>query len=332
MAVDRMKWEGLRVFLILAETGSISGAARRMGDSPPTVARKLDELESALNAALFTRTTKGIEITESGRKALRYARTMSEAAEALHEHVSDADTVAEGPVRLVTGDGIGPHWIAPHLPGFHLANPRIQLQMTVTDEPPDLLAGEADISVQFAEPRHADLIAKKMGTVHYMCFASQPYIDTYGEPKSIFEFPDHRCIFHQGYVNQTDQWPLKVLDFSKLLDFALVTNSGTTMMAVCAGGGGIAVLPSFAAALDERLVPLALSEVMPAQFWVTYTERARRLQRGQVVLDWLRTLFDERKHLWFRSTFHHPKNIEPADFTAPPREAIVSHEQEYAET
>jgi hypothetical protein len=95
----------------------------------------------------------------------------------------------------------------------------------------------------------------------------------------------------------------------KLIDFALVTNSGTAIIEACANGGGIAVLPSYIHALDPRLVTLDLAELAPIQFWMTYTERVRRLPRGQAVIDWLRTIFDKKKHVWFRSAFIHPNRL-----------------------
>ncbi|MEL6955288.1 MAG: LysR family transcriptional regulator [Pseudomonadota bacterium] len=309
MALDRLDWDKLKVFRIVSESGSISAAARRLGESPPTVSRKIDELEKALNASLFTRSTRGIEMTDAGKKALIHAEAMAEAASALKNEVADIDMPAKGAVTLVCGDGLGAHWIAPHLPEFQRAHPGIRLQIRITDAIPDPIASDGDITVQFSEPRRQDLISRKLGTLHYMCFSSRAYLDLYGQPSSVFDFHSHRVIFHDGYVNQVEKWPRKTADLTKVIDYALVTNSGAVMMAVCAGGGGIAVLPSYVAALDDRLVPLELPEVVPAAFWITYSERMRRLQRGQVVIEWLRTMFDQRKHVWFRNTFHHPNSL-----------------------
>jgi DNA-binding transcriptional LysR family regulator len=94
-----------------------------------------------------------------------------------------------------------------------------------------------------------------------------------------------------------------------MIDYALVTNSAATMIEVCAAGGGIAVLPSYIGEIDKRLKPLDLPEVAPIQFWLTYTERVRRLPQGQAVLDWLWTIFDERKIAWFREAFVHQSQI-----------------------
>lgn len=304
-----MDWDKLRVFRVVAEMGSMNAAASRLGESSPTISRKIDELERSLNSALLTRSTRGVELTEAGKAVVRYADAMADAAEAIHTEVSDTNQPAEGAIRLVTSDGLGAHWIAPRLPRFHLENPKIQLQLTISDDVPDFFDGGADIAVQFTEPKQQDLISRKLGVLHYMCFASREYLDTYGEPASMFEFNNHRCIFHTGYVQQIERWAPKSNEFRKLLEFALTTNSGAVMMAVCSGGGGIAALPSYVTSLNPDLVALDMGEVAPVRFWLTYTERTRRLPRGQVVIDWLRSIFDPRQTVWFRDKFVHPNKL-----------------------
>lgn len=305
--MDRFNWDKLRVFRAVAQCGSISAAARLLGESPPTVSRKVDDLERSLNSILFKRSTKGIDLTDAGHQALRHTEAMAEAADALNRDVSDIDLPAEGKVRLITGDGLGPHWIAPRLPQFQQEYPKIQLELMTANTPADILGGECDIAIQFIEPRHQDLIAKKLGTLHYMCFASQDYLDTYGTPKSIFEFHNHRCIFHEAYVNQLEKWPQKTHKLSQILDYSLITNSGAVMLSVCAAGGGIAVLPSYVADFQNDLIPLEISEVAPINFWLSYTERVRRLTKGQAVLTWLKEVFDPIEHPYFRSTFVRPE-------------------------
>ena len=306
--IERIDWDKLKVFRIVAELGSMNAAAARLGESAPTISRKIDELERTLNAILLNRSPRGAHLTEAGKKAVRYVDAMADAADRVSAEVSDFDQQAEGRVTVATGDGIGAHWIAPRLPKFHLANPKIELRLRVVDKTPDLLNGEADIAIQFSEPAKHELVARRLGVLHYMFFASPEYLKAYGQPESMFDLSNHRLLFHEGYVQQVDRWAPKTSAFRELLDLALVTNSGAVMMAVCANGGGIAVLPSYVAHLNANLVPLNLAEVAPVQFWMTYTEKIRRLSRGQLVLEWLRQTFDPRTHECFRDTFVHPSS------------------------
>lgn len=315
---ENLDWDKLKVFIVVAELGSMNAAANRLKETAPTVSRKIDELERTLNARLLYRSPRGVTLTEAGRKTLRYAEIMSDAADGLRSDVLDHDLPAEGPVTLCTGDGLAAHWIAPHLPEFHLQNPKIELRLETTDRPDaDLLNEKADIAIQFQEPVRQDIISKRLGILHYVFFASPEYVRTFGHPTSLFDLYEHRCIIHSGYVNQMEGWAPKAKHLRDLIDFALVTNSGAVMLEVCANGGGIALMPTYVHDLGKDLVPLNLPEVAPIRFWLTYSERSRRLARAQIVIDWLRGLFNQRKTPWFKPNFVHPSAFEAEQSVKP---------------
>lgn len=310
MRVRQIDWDKLRVFRAVAELGSMSAAANSLCESAPTVSRKIDDLERSLNAILFSRSTRGVILTEAGRNAYRHACIMQDAAEAIYLEVSDHDHPVEGPISITSGDGIGPFWIAPRIPAFHREHSKVELKLKVVESTPDIVGGEADIAISYKQPERHDIVGRGLGTLHYMFFASRSYIDTYGEPSSLFDMSNHRVIFHENYVQQIENWAPKSAELRKIIDFALLTNSGTAISQTCANGGGVAVLPSYFAVVDPRLVPVNLPEVAPIRFWLTYTERVRRLKRGRIVLDWLRSIFDPQAVPWFKSGFVHPNKID----------------------
>lgn len=308
MPMDRLDWEALRVFRVVAETSSMSAAAARLGESPPTISRKIDELERALGTQVFTRSTRGVSLTTAGQQVLRHVHFMAEAAETLRRETSSPGEVVSGTITLGTGDGLGPYWIAPRLAQFHAEQPRVQVRLMVKEGVIDLEAGEVDVAITFTDPRHSDVIAHKLGVQHYVGFASKDYIAKYGKPESLFEYHKHRCILHTSYVNQVEHWAPRMVELRKMVDFALITNSGTAITESCARGGGIGILPSYMATLDNRLVALELPEIAPIRFWITYTERARRLPQGKALIDWLRRLFESQDAIWFADQFVHPRD------------------------
>jgi DNA-binding transcriptional LysR family regulator len=310
-------WDKVKVFKLTCELGSMNAAAGRLGETTATVSRKIDELERVLNAQLLTRSTRGVEPTPAGRAALRYAKSMQDAADAIYIEVSNQNDPLTGPVTLATRDGVGPYWIANRLPQFHLAHPQIHLNLQVIGGVADVLSGDVDIAIQFSEPRQHDVIARRLGVLHYMFFATQGYIETFGEPGSLFELYNHRCLFHEGYVEQIENWAPKSADLKRLIDMALVTNSATVLHNVCANGGGIALLPSYASQLDTRLVALNLPEVAPITFWITYSERLRRLARGRATIEWVRSCFDTETVPWFRDRFVHPNHLQESGASTP---------------
>jgi DNA-binding transcriptional LysR family regulator len=301
-------WDKLRVFKVVAELGSMTSAAARLKESPPTVSRKIDELEQFLSSKLFTRSTRGMELTETGKTVLRYARQMEESAnEVLSNAIGKSDGI-EGRITIGTGDGVGPYWIAPRLAQFQAAHPKAQVRMHIQEQEPDLLNDEADIAIQFTEPRDPEIISHKLGTLHYIGFASQGYLDAQPNlPSSLFEYYQYRCILHESYVRQVERWAPKAHELKKMIDFAFVTNSASAMIALCRQGGGIALLPTYQQDVYPDLVALDMSEVAPIQFWMAYTEQTRRSPLGNLMIEWIKSLFDKQVSPWFTDEFFHPK-------------------------
>jgi DNA-binding transcriptional LysR family regulator len=306
----RIDWDKLRVFKAVAEIGSMTSAAARLKESPPTVSRKIDELEEFLNSKLFTRSTRGVELTETGKVVLRYAQLMEDAANEVLSQAIGKSSGLEGRIRIGTGDGVGPYWIAPRLKEFQQAHPSAQVRMHIDEREPDLLNDEADISIQFTEPRDPEIISHKLGTLHYIGFASQEYLNSRdSQPSSLFEYHHHRCILHESYVQQVERWAPKAEELKKMIDFAFVTNSASAMIELCRQGGGIALLPTYQQDVFPDLVALDMSEVAPIQFWMAYTEQTRRSPLGNLMIEWIKGLFDKQAAPWFTDDFIHPKQV-----------------------
>ena len=261
MSSTRLDWDKLRVFKVVAELGSMSAAAAKLKESAPTVGRKIADLEETLSARLLKRSTRGVELTHAGKLALGHIKSMTEASEAIISDVSDDGILAEGPISIATGDGVGPFWLAPRLSKFHMTYPNIQVKLDIGEHSGNFSEGETDISICFKRPKRPDLIVRQLGTVHYMCFASRDYLDTYGQPSSIFQFNEHRCLIHKNYVEQVENWAPKTAELRNMLDFAFVTNSGAALLQSCLNGGGIALMPSYISSVDPRLVALDNSEL-----------------------------------------------------------------------
>ncbi|MEM9359469.1 MAG: LysR family transcriptional regulator, partial [Pseudomonadota bacterium] len=202
-------WDKLRVFREVSKSGSISSAASSLSESSANVSRKMTDLEMALQVQLFHRSTRGVALTAAGELALRHVETMADSAEAIRTALSHMDDSQGGAVKIVVGDGIGAHWLAPRIAKFQQANPEIQITLQVTDNHGRLPDETFDIVIQFARPEVPDLVVQRLGTMHYTFFASQHYVDVYGQPNSVFDLHRHRCIFHSGYTNQTERWCLR---------------------------------------------------------------------------------------------------------------------------
>ncbi|MEO1027927.1 MAG: LysR substrate-binding domain-containing protein [Pseudomonadota bacterium] len=304
--ITGIDWDKLKVCRVVAEAGSMAAAAAKLKESQATISRKVDEIERVLGTQLFVRSSRGVSLTPAGENALKYMNIMADAADDLHTQVSDLDEVAEGRIEIAATDGLAAHWIAPRLPQFQRQYPDIEIDLQISGDVTRLVDSTSDISIQFEEPSNRDLIQMRLGRLHYMFFASRAYLNVYGAPTSVLDLASHRCIFNTSYVTQDQNWPDKAKAYREIFDASLMTNSGAVMREVCSAGGGIALLPSYFIEVDTRLVPLNLSFTTPIDFWLVYPERTRRLSRGRLLIDWLKSIFDTGETPWFRPTFVMP--------------------------
>ena len=195
-----MEWSALRDVVAVAETGSLSAAARRIGSSQPTIGRRIEKLEQQLNTLLFNRTSKGLQLTAVGEQILAYARNMAENASAIERIASGADQKLEGVVRLTMTDQMGNYWLPTKLPEFHARYPGLRLEIVVENRTLDLFKREADIAVRFARPQQLDLVVRKSIDYHYGLYASKDYLDKFGRPQSLKDLQNHHFISYDETI------------------------------------------------------------------------------------------------------------------------------------
>ena len=303
---ERFNWDRLRVFRLVAEAKSMTSAARTLGESTPTISRRINDLERELGTKLFQRSKRGVDLTAAGKRLLDLADQMQGLVETVGHQVAESDDTVSGAIKIKASDGLGAYWIARQLPAFQDRLPNIQIDLEIGIAKDDVADREADLAIVYEQSTHPEIISQPLGTLHYMGFASQKYVAKHGEPKSIYDLQGHKLLVHTDYVHQIERWSKHIRELKDFIDYSTITNSSTALMNLCEHDGGIAVLPSYVAALDTKLVPLSLGSVAPIQFWITYTERVRRTPAGIAAIEWMLELFNEVDHPWFTQEFHHP--------------------------
>jgi len=195
-----MEWNALRDVVAVADTGSLSAAARRLGTSQPTIGRRIEQLEQQLNTLLFNRTSKGLVLTPVGEQILNYAKTMADNANAIERIASGADQRLEGVVRMTMTDQMGNYWLPTKLAEFHNRFPGLRLEVVVENRTLDLFKREADIAVRFGRPQQLDLVVRKSIDYHYGLYASSAYLDKHGRPESLKDLPNHHFISYDETI------------------------------------------------------------------------------------------------------------------------------------
>ncbi len=148
-----INWEDLRVFLAVAETGSFSGAAKRLSLGQPTVSRRLADLEDSLGYKLFTRTASGATPTAEATRLLEPARKMAEWAGEVSRAAAAGDREPQGIVRVAAPPGVAFDFVAPFAAYVRERLPKVQLEVLSKIEYLDLARGEADLALRMRAPK-----------------------------------------------------------------------------------------------------------------------------------------------------------------------------------
>ena len=128
---ERFNWDRLRVFRLVAEAQSMTSAARMLGESTPTVSRRVNDLERELGTKLFDRSKRGVTLTASGKRLKELVEQMQFLVDSVGDQVAESDTSVAGSIKILASDGLGPHWIARALPAYHRTLPKVQIDLDI---------------------------------------------------------------------------------------------------------------------------------------------------------------------------------------------------------
>lgn|SRR5690606_4110430 len=180
----RFDWNRARAFLVTAEEGSLSRAARALGMSQPTLGRQVSALEKELGIALFERGGRGLELTPGGMALLGHVRAMGHGANDLSLAASGRSQALEGVVRITTSEVVGALLLPPLIRKLRLQHPRIRIDLVASNAMSDLKRREADIALRFhrAGPTESYLIGRKLDTIEGHLYATPEYLAKIGNP------------------------------------------------------------------------------------------------------------------------------------------------------
>jgi DNA-binding transcriptional LysR family regulator len=284
-------WDDQRAFLAVFDEGSLSAAARRLGVSQPTVRTRIAALETALGAALFTRSVNGLTATEHARALAAPARAMARASEAFVRAASAPPGEIAGAVRLSVAEFVGIEVLPPILASLRVAHPRIVIELSLSNSAADLLEQEVDIAVRMHEPRQEALVAQKIGTIPLGLFAHPDYLARRGAPASLDDLADHDIIGPDRA--RSDLQMAEAFHPALTRDrLSVRTDSHPAQLALARAGLGIAVAHRAIGLADPRLTPVLPGvEIAALETWVVTHEDLRRVPRVRAVFDHLVTAF-----------------------------------------
>ncbi len=280
-------WNRARAFLVTAEEGSLSAAARALGVTQPTLGRQVAALERELGVVLFERDGRGLTPTQSGMDLAEHVRGMAEAANRVSLSAAGHSEHLAGNIRITAGEAIAAFLLPPVVARLRRAYPGIDIEIVASNRPSDLRKREADIAIRSFRPTEPDLIAKKIRDVPVRLYAAESYLKEFGTALTSDDLSRAEFI---GF-DRTEAL-LKALNGLGLTltdrNFPVVTENHLVGWELVKQGVGIGVMQEDIAALEPG-VRLVLPELAPIviPMWLVAHRELRTSKRVRVVFDLL---------------------------------------------
>jgi DNA-binding transcriptional LysR family regulator len=289
-----MKLDGVAAFIATAEAGSISEAARRIGQAKSVVSERLAELERTLGTRLIQRSTRRLSLTENGQTFLpRAQRILREATEASAELAERRGTLA-GPLRLSAPVGFGMLHLTPALARFLDRHREIDLTLELDDRFVDVASDGFDAVLRHGPVGDTRLIANRLARSRRLLVAAPSYLAAHGVPLTPAMLETHRAIL---YSNRNADWRFGSPEGWTVVRprAALKVNNGIVMRDAAVAGLGIALLPSFFVhtQLDSgALVPIDIGvEAEGAELFIAHLRDHSASAKIRALTDSLRQSF-----------------------------------------
>ncbi len=220
-------WSLIQSFLAVAETGSLSAAARELGRSQPTLGRQIQSLEQVLDVSLFERHARGLRLSPIGERLIPMARQMHAAMNDLNLTAAGQAQQLEGSVRITASVFMAHHILPPIIAQIRQAEPAIQLDIVATDAAENLLFREADIAIRMFRSQQADIVTRFIGDVPLCFCAARSYLDRAGRPKSPEDLFSHDLVGFDANPQiiaamREKGWPASRKDFATRCDLQSV--------------------------------------------------------------------------------------------------------------
>lgn len=229
--------------------GSLAGAARSLGLSPPAATRRLAALESQLGVRLFQRSTRHVAPTAEGETLCARARELLQGFADTEAEIRERRSTPAGPIRLVGTFGFGRQWLAPALASFQVQYPAVQIQLHLTEQLPELASEGYDGAVWLwhaPRTRMAQWTSRRLARNQRVLVASAGYVASHGAPTHPDDLQHHACLVVRENLEpgqRQDHWHLHHAGSGQPASVSvrgpLSSNAGEVVRDWCLAGHGI---------------------------------------------------------------------------------------------
>jgi len=286
----------LLIFASVAELGSFSRAAERMGLPKSTVSRRLAALEHRLGERLLLRTTRRQSLTEFGLQLLEHARQVVSEVEAVAALSERRQATPSGRLRVSMPSDFANLLLADTLAAFIALYPAIQLELDLSPRRVDLLGEGFDVVLRIGKlPDDASLAARRLAVFSFGLYAAPSYLAEHGEPVDPDDLAHHAAIRMLQANGEAAAWALAQGEqrWQGIPPGRASANAPELLIRLACAGAGIAAVPDYFALPDVHRG--ALRRVLPSwslpshTAWAVFPERKLMPVKTRVFIDMLQT-------------------------------------------
>ncbi|MGH6876945.1 MAG: LysR family transcriptional regulator [Rhizomicrobium sp.] len=288
-----MDWDKLRIFHAVASAGSFTHAGQMLTLSQSAVSRQVSALEEEIATPLFQRHARGLTLTDEGELLYSAVSDVLTRLGQAEEALKNAQAAPRGSLKVTTSHGLGTFWLLPRLGAFLRDFPELQLHLVLEDRELDLAQREADIALRMRAPVQADLIQRKLFTVHYHIYGAPAYLARAGKPDSFEDLASHRLIVYGETAAPEIREVNWLANQAIRLDAdgrarVLRINNISGILQAAEAGMGIAALPDYVAAEHKGLLRILPDIEGPAfDVHLVYCDALRQSKRVGAFRDFL---------------------------------------------
>ena len=202
----------IKLFLSVVDEGSFSAAARKMGQTPSAVGKRIRALEDRLGVDLLVRSTRRMTLTDVGQRYAEDVREVIDRLTGIEEDLRDGAGALRGQIRLTAPVAYGQRFVAPAVTDFMGSNPEVEVILSLTDKVVDLVGDGVDMALRSGTQPDSSLISRRIGPYRRKICASPGYLAAAGHPASVADLGRRRCLklpseFAASHWNLEDAGP-----------------------------------------------------------------------------------------------------------------------------
>ena len=291
------KFEDLQAFVAVVEAGTFTAAADRLNSAKSAVSRRVSALEERLGVQLLRRTTRVLNLTETGQSFYEHsARILADLDEA-EAAVQQEHGELSGSLRVALPLSFGVRHMCKPIAAFSRQHPRLKFDLDMNDRRIDQVEEGIDVAIRIGHLKDSSLIVRKLFDSNTVVAASPHYLKTHGTPESPAELRDHECLIYSNLANP-DSWSWtdeKGKERSVEVQPAIRSSSGDFLTNAASHGLGVVIQPTFLAAEAIRrgnLVPVLTNVKWPtAPAYAVYPPTRHLSYRVRAFIDFLAERF-----------------------------------------